>query len=47
MIKQLESKKSNYLLLLILLCNPFPTDLFTIVFHFLLLTSRNSPEVDD
>lgn len=47
MIKQLESKKSNYLLLLISLHNPFPTDLFTIIFHFLLLTFRNSPESDD
>lgn len=47
MIKLLETKKPSYLLLLILLHYYFPTDLFTIIFHFLLLTPRNSPEVDD
>lgn len=47
MIKQLETETPNYLLLLILLHNPFPTDLLTIIFHFLLLTSRNSPEGGD
>lgn len=47
MIKQSKTKMPNYLLLLISLYNLFPTDFLTIIFHFLLLTSRKSFKVDD
>lgn len=43
MIKGLETKKNK---LLILLHMPFPTDLFTIIFCFL-LTSTSSLKVDE